>query len=211
MGRGNDFDAPSKSVGMPPSETNGSEHGTDADTDPLTIDYPSHPRVGRLLATLGDALEEISLGFDRWEEPRVYGPGMYLAIVAGPSLEAFADPMGANVWPDGGRDPLEEPGAFLEAATETAYTCDGAVVISVDGIVSQQLVRFRMDAIESDLEYEPWMGARHMSALDVSTRPDVIATLTLSEETGRVTVFEGGVYDSVEREAVGGPWRVTEA
>ncbi len=188
----------------------GANADTDAGVDPLHIDYPSHTRVERLLATLRYTLEEISLGFDRWDESRVYGPGMYVAVIVGPSIRSFADPMGANVWPDHGRLPLEAPETFLEAATTVAYGCDGATVVSVDGVVSEQLVRFRMEEIDPDLAYQPWMGARHMSALDVSTRSDVIATLTVSEETGRVTVFEDGAYESVERTALGRSWRTGE-
>ncbi len=181
----------------------------DPEPDSLFIDYRNHDRVQRLLETLRYALEEISLSFDRWDEPRVYGPGMYLAVVVTPSVARFADPMGANRWPDGGeRNPLENSAGFLEAAAEVAYRCDGATVISVDGVVSPQLVRFRMEEIKQGLGYEPWMGARHMSALDISTRPEVIATLALSEETGRVTVFENGEFDSVERSDLGGPWAV---
>lgn len=45
-----------------------------------------------------------------------------------------------------------------------------------------------------DLPYAGWMGARHMSALETSTRPEVTAAITLSEEDGRVTVFTDGAY-----------------
>jgi len=55
--------------------------------------------------------------------------------------------------------------------------------------------------------YEPWMGSRHMSAIETSVRPEVVATVTLSEETGRVSVFRDGVADSVARESIGGAWR----
>ncbi|WEL27507.1 Diadenylate cyclase (plasmid) [Haloferax volcanii] len=39
------------------------------------------------------------------------------------------------------------------------------------------------------------MGARHMSALETSTREEVVATITLSEEDGRVTVFTDGTFE----------------
>jgi len=39
------------------------------------------------------------------------------------------------------------------------------------------------------------MGARHMSALETATRPEVVAAMTVSEEDGRVTVFSNGVFD----------------
>lgn len=174
----------------------------------LTIPYRQHDRVDRLIDVLTFHLETIALGFDRWGESRVFGPGMYIAVVVGPSVRSYADPMGANRWPDDGiRDPFADPDAFAKAVSEVAYDCDGAVLVSVDGVVSPQLVRFRMEEMPMDLDYEPWMGARHMSALDISTRPDVVATLTLSEETGRVTVFEDGSFESVQRQDLGRPWR----
>lgn len=179
-----------------------------SDSDTLCVRYREHDRVGSLIHRLRDYLEEISLGFDRWEEPRIYGPGMYLAIVVGPSVASYADPMGANRWPkDADCDAFGDDVAFLRGAIEVAYEFDGAVVVSVDGIASRQMVRFRMTDISPDLGYASWMGARHMSALDISTRDDVVATLTLSEETGRVTIFEDGSYESIEREQIGAPWR----
>jgi DNA integrity scanning protein DisA with diadenylate cyclase activity len=55
--------------------------------------------------------------------------------------------------------------------------------------------------------YADWMGARHMSAVDTSTRDPVVAAVTLSEEDGRVTVFEDGAYEDATRDALGGDWR----
>jgi len=42
------------------------------------------------------------------------------------------------------------------------------------------------------------MGARHMSALEASTRTNVVATITLSEENGRVSVFVDGEHRMVK-------------
>ena len=49
---------------------------------------------------------------------------------------------------------------------------------------------------DDDLPYAGWMGARHMSALETSTRKEVIAAVTLSEEDGRVTVFTDGRFEA---------------
>lgn len=175
--------------------------------DPLTIPYRDHPRVDELIDRLRYTLEHISLGFDRYGEHRVVGPGMYFAVVIGPSVRTFADQMGHNRWPaDQPRDAFESEEHFVQAASEVAYTCDGAVVVSIDGIANFQLVRFRMVNISADLHYAPWMGARHMSALDISTRSNVVATLTLSEESGRVSVFENGAYESWQRSEFGNRW-----
>jgi hypothetical protein len=177
----------------------------------LTIRYAEHERVQRLVEALRYHLEGISLGYDRAGDPSGRAPGMYLAVVVGPGIEAYADSMGDNRWPESGElDPLANPDRFADAATEVAYSRDGAVVVSVDGIVSRQLVRFRTVDGPSGDAYEPWMGARHMSALDISTRPDVIATLTLSQETGRVTVFEDGAFESDGWAELGKPWRAAD-
>ncbi len=179
--------------------------------DQLSLRYETHERVRLLRDVLTHHLEEIALEFDHWEEPHVHGPGMYIAVVSGSSVESYADPMGDNRWPaDGARDPLEDPDRFASAAKKVAHSCDGAVVVSVDGIANRQLVRFRNVGAAQDVEYAPWMGSRHMSALDVSTRVDVVVTLTLSQESGRVTTFEDGGYESVPRDALGGRWRPSD-
>lgn len=133
-------------------------------------------------------------------------------MVAARSIAPFADPMGANGWPvDRCQDVSEEFDLFYETAKEIAFTNDGAVVVSVDGVVQEQMVRFRdlaSDEAEStasaDAGYEDWMGARHMSALDTSKREPVVSTLTLSEETGRVTLFNGGSFVTHDRTELGG-------
>lgn len=181
----------------------------------LDIDYHTHSRVSHLIHLLQYALEGISLGFDSYGEPNIKGPGLYFAVIAETSVVEFADPMGENCWLSRGRDPIADPGTFHEAATTAAQDRDGATIVSVDGVIQQQLVRFRsltqsdrdrMDHSDA-LSYEPWMGSRHMSALDTSVREPVIATLTLSEETGRVSVFRDGRVDTTVRSELGGKWR----
>ncbi|QLD86118.1 DNA integrity scanning protein DisA nucleotide-binding domain protein [Natronomonas halophila] len=175
---------------------------------PLAIDYRTHHRVDRMQAVIRYCLEGIAMEFGRWEDT-AGAPGAYLALVSSGSVADFADPMGDNHWPETGREPLEEFDAFYESLRTVAQTCDGAAVVGVDGVINEQLVRFRSPAgVQAD--YEPWMGARHMSALDVSTREDVVVTLTLSEETGRVTVFQNGTFESVPPERFGERWRGTQ-
>ena len=180
----------------------------------LRIPYETHDGVRELVDCIRFTLEGISLGFDRWGEPYVTGPGAYVTVVTGPSVSAFADPMGNNEWPtDRCRVVDRSLEAFFETARHVSLTQDGAVVISVDGVVQRQMVRVRdlMPDEKGDLapkatEYGDWMGSRHMSALDASRRPNVVATLTLSEETGRVSVFHDGRMESHERAALGGKW-----
>lgn len=172
---------------------------------PLDIAYRSHDRVGRIQAVIRYCLEGIATGYGRWEDT-AGAPGAYLAVVSGASVADFADPMGDNRWPATGREPLADFDAFYDALRDVARACDGAAVVGVDGVINEQLVRFRSPA-DVDADYEPWMGARHMSALDVSTHPDVVVTLTLSEETGRVTVFQDGTFQSTPPERFGERWR----
>lgn len=182
----------------------------------LRIAYETHDGVRELIDCLVHSLEGISIDFDRWDDQYAKGPGMYVAVVTGPSVADFADPMGHNTWPtDRCRDVCLDLESFFETAREVAMTRDGAVVVSVDGVVQEQMVRFR-DLLPGDLEaadepaaeYEDWMGSRHMSALDTSQRQNVISTVTLSEETGRVTRFEGGSFDTAKRTELGGQWNL---
>jgi len=184
------------------------------DSGDLRIDYESHSNVRELLDCLVFALEGISLEFEKWETRHVKGPGLYVAVVTGPTVAEFADPMGSNHWPVSRcRTVRDRPDGFYETARDVARTRDGAVVVSVDGVIQRQMVRFR-DPVSDDsgppdaelADYEDWMGARHMSALDTSVRPNVVSTLTLSEETGRVTVFRRGTFETYARPELGGEW-----
>jgi hypothetical protein len=183
----------------------------------LRIDYETHSNVQRLVDCVIYSLEGISLAFDKWEEPHVKGPGMYVAIVTGPSVANFADPMGNNYWPtDRCRDVCADLDRFYRTATDVAMSRDGAVVVSIDGVVQKQMVRFkdRIPAADGEARardgrnggYEDWMGSRHMSALDTSKRPNVVSTLTLSEETGRVSIFERGSFETYECNELGAEW-----
>ena len=146
------------------------------------------------------------------------GPGFYIAIVSGTSIEGYADPMGTNYWPvEICQTVFGDLNGFYDAASQVAFEADGAVIASIDGVLQHQMVRLKdlshadLDArTEEAMTYADWMGSRHMSALDTSLREDVVATITLSEATGRVTVFSDGRYESVDRDAIGGRWRVDE-
>lgn len=74
---------------------------------------------------------------------------------------------------------------FREAAQQAAAHRDGAVV-AVDGTIREQT------------------ETKHRSAVEASVREEVLAAVTVSEETGRVTVFEDGTCDDARRDAVGG-------
>lgn len=178
----------------------------------LDMAYAEQEPVCRLVDVVRYTAEGISRSFDRYGEDLVKGPGLYAAVVADRNLGAYADPMGANAWPvETCSEALADPEAFYAAARSAAVTEDGAVVIGVDGVVREQMVRFRdleSDApVEKSVTYADWMGSRHMSAIDTSLRPQVVATVTLSEESGRVTTFENGSYVSQRRGELGGRWR----
>jgi DNA integrity scanning protein DisA with diadenylate cyclase activity len=57
-----------------------------------------------------------------------------------------------------------------------------------------------------EIEYADWMGTKHLSASEISTRDEVLAAVTLSEENGRVTLFEGGKFTDNTRNELGGRW-----
>ncbi|WP_256686892.1 hypothetical protein [Halococcus qingdaonensis] len=188
---------------------------TDDDRDELDIAYAHHRRVEEMVDIVRFCLEAISLEFDRWGEPHVSGPGFYLAIVSGTSVEGYADPMGANRWPvERCASVFGDIEAFHAAAATTADRMDGAVIASIDGVLQERLVRLK-DLDRATLEehnggpiaYADWMGSRHMSALDTSLRDGVVATITLSEETDRVTTFVDGAFEDYDRAELGGRWR----
>lgn len=188
--------------------------------DSLRIDYARHEEVIELIDIVTYCVEAISLEFTRWDDGHVRGPGLYIVVVSGDSLAKYADPMGANRWPvDACRVVSTDVDPFFAAARDVAMDCDGAVVITVDGTILEQMVRFRdltsaeLASIEDldRIEYAEWMGARHMSAADTSARPDVVTAITLSEEDGRVTTFDDGSFEDHERGNLGGEWRPAEA
>jgi len=179
----------------------------------LSINYAAHEGVGELIDILTYCAEGISLGFDQWEKSHTMGPGLYFVVIADHRYGSYADPMGANEWPLENYRQVEQDGKFYETARDVAFENDGAVVISVDGVVQEQMVRVRNlneEELQSDslpkTEFADWMGARHMSALETSLREEVVATVTLSEETGRVSIFNNGNVRTRRRDELGETW-----
>ncbi|MFB6107861.1 MAG: hypothetical protein ABEJ82_03335 [Haloplanus sp.] len=179
------------------------------ESDSLRIDYRDHERVRRILDRVTYCLEGISIEFDRWDEEYVRGPGLYFAVVSGSSVADYADPMGTNRWPVEECPVVDaDEDAFYAAARDVATSRDGAVVVAVDGSIHGQMVRFRdRPAADDAVTYADWMGSRHMSAADTSVREEVVATLTLSEETGRVCVFVDGEFSEQDRSTLAEGWR----
>lgn len=106
----------------------------------------------------------------------------------------------------------EDLDRFVEATRTVGINCDGAVVISTDGTIQEEMVRVKsLSASEgSAIEYASWIGTKHLSAIEASIREEVVATITLSEENGRMTIFENGGYDDSQRDELGGVRRPTE-
>jgi hypothetical protein len=158
------------------------------------------------------AAETLSLEFTRWDEQYVTGPSLYCLIVADIDFGDYTDPLGGNVWPVEWCEVVaNDPESFIEAARDVAFTRDGAVIISGDGTVQEQMVRVRnlnsRKSEREDVVAAEWMGTKHLSALEASTRRQVLWAITLSEEDGRVTTFVDGTYKDYEREELGGRWR----
>ncbi|WP_380675078.1 diadenylate cyclase [Salinigranum sp. GCM10025319] len=156
--------------------------------------------IEAILERIEACVKDISLGFKRWDDPYARGPGLYF-VVEGDSKAEFAAPMGSNRWPveDCGTV-FAETDTFLEATQRVARSHDGAIVVHSDGTIEEAMVRVDQRSPTEcrrtdDLPYAEWMGTRHMSALETSTRKEVVATITLSEEDGRVTVFTDGTFD----------------
>lgn len=184
------------------------------DSDPLAIRYQT---VRGLTERVLYAAESISLEFDRWNDAYVRGPSLYFLMVGGVHAGDYADALGANTWP------VEECAVvdsdlqtFVQAARTVAFERDGAVLISTDGTIQKQMIRIKspdaamLDRTDESIDYADWMGTKHLSAVEISVRPDILAAVTLSEENGRVTAFENGSFEDYQRNALGGKWRSTE-
>ncbi len=160
--------------------------------------------------------ESLSMEFDRWGEQHVSGPSLYLLIVSEINFDSYTDPMGSNRWPvERCQLVAESPDTFTEVARDVSFSEDGAVVVTGDGTIQEQMVRVRSPSREyieafDELEYADWMGAKHMSALETSIREEVLWVVTLSEENGRVTTFLDGTYQDYPRGEIGGRWRPEE-
>jgi hypothetical protein len=168
--------------------------------------------VPRLTELVTYAVESVSLCFERWEEPFVRGPSLYFVLVAGVHSGDYADPLGENRWPvETCRVVEEDLDRFVEAARTVAFECDGAVLVSADRTVQERMVRIKsrgeLGRPDATVEYADWMGTKHMSAAEISVHEDVFAAVTLSEETGRMTVFDDGGFDTYRREELGQRWR----
>lgn len=157
--------------------------------------------------------ESLSMEFDRWDEQYVSGPSLYFLVAAEVNFDTYTDPMGGNRWPtERCQVVTESPEAFTKVARDIAFSRDGAVIVTGDGTIQEQMVRVRSPSRQEikqaeNVEYAEWMGAKHMSALETSLRDDVLWAITLSEETGRVTTFLNGSYQDYPREEIGGRWR----
>ncbi|MDS0219912.1 diadenylate cyclase [Haloarcula sp. S1AR25-5A] len=178
---------------------------------PADADREPTPDCSAVLDRIEWCVESVSLAFERWDDAHVRGPGLYF-VVERDSTAAFSDPMGANHWPvEDCASVFDSIGPLFEAARSVAVTNDGAVVVHSDGTICPEMVRLKqLSATEEDavgpLPYADWMGARHMSALETSTRDAVFAVVTLSEENGRVTVFRDGAYEDRHRNALSEKW-----
>ena len=179
--------------------------------DPLRVEYTT---VTELTDFITYAIESISLGFDRWGQEYVRGPGLYFVVVTGVHSGQYADPLGENTWPtETCRVVTDDLDRFVEAARTVGLTRDGAVIISTDGTIQKQMVRIKSqsdtdtEAASTTVNYADWMGTKHVSVIKVSVREEVVAAITLSEENGRMSLFEDGDYDDYQRDELGGVWR----
>ena len=181
--------------------------------DPLDRVLEKYATSQDLLDQIRYTAESLSLEFDRWDEQYVSGPSLYLLIVAEVNFGEYTDSLGDNTWPvDRCRLVDESPEVFTEVARDVAFSQDGAIIVTGDGTVQEQMVRVRSPygdevADLDEIDYPDWMGTKHMSALETSLREDVLWAITLSEEDGRVTTFLDGTYQDYPPEDIGGRWR----
>ena len=84
---------------------------------------------------------------------------------------------------------------------EKLFEYDGAIVIDRTGQILCARAYLVVD--EAALPIEEECNTRHLTAASFSLRPDVVACFTVSEETGKVRLYEDGkqedVFDPHER------------
>jgi hypothetical protein len=186
---------------------------SDIEMEPLDRVLKKYATSQALMDQLRYTAESLSLQFDRWGEQYVTGPSLYFLIVAEMNFDGYTDPLGENKWPVTRCKIVDEsPDAFTDVARDVAFTQDGAVIVTADGTIQEQMVRVRSPSRQDvtgieDLQHADWMGTKHLSALETSLREEVIWVVTLSEENGRVTTFLDGTYQDYPREDIGGRWR----
>ena len=162
--------------------------------------HPDEATIEAIIERIKQCVKDVSLGFERWDDPRARGPGLYF-VIERDSLTEISVPMGNNRWSiEDCASVFAETDALLETAQNVGLSSDGAVVVHGDGTIEAEMVRVKqLSSVEEsrngELPYAGWMGARHMSALETSTREEVTAAITLSEEDGRVTVFTDGTFE----------------
>lgn len=160
-----------------------------------------------IVERLESCARTVSGGFSHWSDAHAHGPGLYFVVERAPST-GFVEPMGTNRWRvEDCQSVFDSQDALVETAREVAFACDGAVVVHSDGTIQEVMVRIKQlptDEREQNggLTYDEWMGTRHMSALETSTRAEVLAVVTLSEEDGRMTVFRDGTFEDHPRKTV---------
>lgn len=159
--------------------------------------------------------EEVSLRFAQWNDPYAHGPGLYF-VVKRDSATTFTEPMGTNRWPvEDCTSVFASLDALCDTAEEVAFACDGAVVVHNDGTIEEDMVRMKQLSTADreqigGLPYAGWMGARHMSALETSTREEIFAVITVSEEDGRMTIFADGAFEDYPRDVLGDEWETDD-
>jgi len=177
-------------------------------------------RVLKKYATSQDLMDQIryvaetlSIEFDKWNDQYVSGPSLYFLVVAETDFEEYTDPLGENIWPtDRCKIVQDSPEGFRRVAEDVGFSRDGAIIVTGDGTIQEQMVRVRSPHHAevpgvAELEYPDWMGTKHMSALETSLRKNVLWAVTLSEEDGRVTTYLDGTFQDYPREEIGGRWR----
>lgn len=122
-------------------------------------------------------------------------------VVTGVHSGAYADPLGENKWPiETCRFVTQNLDGFAKAARIVGHSRDGAIVISTDGTIQEQMIRIKSpgdgdnETTNQTIEYADCMGTKHLSAIEVSIRQEVVAALTPSEEDGQMKVIMHGPY-----------------
>lgn len=174
-----------------------------ATEEKATAGYGEDDRVSDWIDTMEEYMKQLSYEFDDYGEEHVKGPGLYVAFVSDYSLGDLGTPRDPNTWESLDEDRYVDDDELYDELKDVANEDDLAIVVWMNGKLHEYNVRFDTPDDKDDLNYESGMGSRHMSALEISSREEVVISMTLSEEEGTVTKFrDGEKFDELTREEI---------
>lgn len=89
--------------------------------------WGERPAYATIVESIQACVDQISRAFDQWNDQETHGSGLYIDNENHATI-GFTEPMGTNRWPvEDCPSGHAAPVTLLEAATDVANACDGAI------------------------------------------------------------------------------------